>query len=275
MIKIIILLFLFTSCRSSDELDWVLSLPKPWTLSNDQVTKLLPEFHRRFPEFHDRLKAVNIWRIGTPYGIFKLGEELEPDSDPILRIDTSDCTVHVLTSLAFSTSTSWSETREKMIDIHYKPDFSGKKLPSYRSRWHYTSDRITNNPYTIDITKSIIRKDDLDSVIIVLNKKTDGSEFLDLNWTSKNTIYFIPTKNIDELLLSKLPDICGVAFVRKSYFKNGIAIAHEGVLIDNMELIHASSEQQKTVKVNLLDYINNNGSPRFDGIMFYRFYSQG
>jgi len=272
--KIILLLLLLFSCNSSTGLDWVFSLPKPWTLSNDEVTKLLPEFQKRFPEFNDRLKAINIWRVGTPYGIFKLGEEIEPDPDPILRIDTSDCTVHVLTSLAFTTSNSWSETRKKMIDIHYKPDFSGKKIPTYESRWHYTSDRIINNPYTADITKSIAQKDNLDSVVIVLNKKKDGSEFLNLNWTSKNKIYFIPTKNVNEFLLSKLPDICGAAFVRKSYFKNGIVIAHEGVLIDNKELIHASSKQKKTVRVNFIDYINNNGNPRFDGIMFYKFDSK-
>ena len=274
MKKILLLLLLF-SCNSSTGLDWVSSLPKPWTLSNDEVTKLLPDFQKRFPEFNDRLKAINIWRVGTPYGIFKLGEEIEPDPDPILRIDTSDCTVHVLTSLAFTTSASWSETRKKMIDIHYKPDFSGRKIPTYGSRWHYTSDRIINNPYTTDITKSIIQKNNLDSVLIVLNKKTDGSEFLNLNWTSKNKIYFIPTKSVNELLLSKLPDICGAAFVRKSYFKNGIVIAHEGVLINNKELIHASSKQQKTVRVNFIDYINNNGNPRFDGIMFYKFHSNG
>ena len=59
----------------------------------------------------------------------------------------------------------------------------------------------------------------------------------------------------------------------KSYFKNGIVIAHEGVLIDNKELIHASSKQLKTVKVDFLDYINNNGDSKFDGIMFYKFHS--
>ena len=92
-------------------------MPQPWTLGNNEVAKILPEFHQRFPDFYDRLKAINIWRVGTPYGIFKLGEEREPDPDPILRIDTSDCTVHVLTSIAFSTSSSWIESRDKMIDI--------------------------------------------------------------------------------------------------------------------------------------------------------------
>jgi len=271
----IILLLLFISCTADTQVDWVYSLPKPWTLSNEEVTELLPEFHEKFPEFSDRLKAINIWRIGTPYGIFKLGEEIEPDLDPILRIDTSDCTVHVLTSLAFSTSSSWSETRERMVDIHYKPDINNLRIPTYKSRWHYTSDRIKNNPYTIDITESIIQKENMDSVTIVLNKKSDGSEFLDLDWTFKNKIYFIPTNQINESLLSKLPEVCGAAFVRKSYFKNGIVIAHEGVLIDNKDLIHASSEKKKTVKENFIEYINNTGKPRFDGIMFYRFSSEG
>tara|TARA_B110000014_G_scaffold250080_1_gene225977 strand:+ start:62 stop:553 length:492 start_codon:yes stop_codon:yes gene_type:complete len=158
-----------------------------------------------------------------------------------------------------------------MVDIHYKPDINNRKVPTYKSRWHYTSDRIKNNSYTTDITESIIQKENMDSVNIDLNKKTDGSEFLDLNWTSENKIYFIPINQIDKTILSKLPDVCGAAFVRKSYFKNGIVIAHEGVLIDNKELIHASSKQLKTVRVDFLDYINNNGDPRFDGIMFYKF----
>tara|TARA_B100001250_G_scaffold38147_1_gene30447 strand:+ start:305 stop:1132 length:828 start_codon:yes stop_codon:yes gene_type:complete len=271
--KRLILLLLFISCNADTPIDWVYSLPNPWTLSNDEVTELLPEFHKRFPEFNDRLKAINIWRIGTPYGIFKLGEEREPDTDPILRIDTSDCTVHVLTSLAFSTSFSWSETRKNMVDIHYKPDINNRKIPTYKSRWHYTSDRIKNNPYTIDITESIIQKENMDSVNIILNKKADGSQFLDLSWSSENKIYFIPVNQINQSILSKLPDVCGAAFVRKSYFKNGIVIAHEGVLIDNKELIHASSKQLKTVKVDFLDYINNNGDSKFDGIMFYKFHS--
>ena len=47
------------------------------------------------------------------------------------------------------------------------------------------------------------------------------------------------------------------------------------LLDDSRELIHASSEKKKTVKENFIDYVNNNGSPRFDGIMFYKFYSTG
>ena len=111
--------------------------------------------------------------------------------------------------------------------------------------------------------------------MIDLNKKIDGSEFLDLNWTARNKFYFIPSNGINENVLSSLPQVCGAAFVKRSYFKNGIVIAHEGVLIDNQDLIHASSEKKKTVKINFIDYMNKNGSPRFDGVMFYKFYPGG
>ena len=58
--------------------------------------------------------------------------------------------------------------------------------------------------------------------------------------------------------------------VKKSYFKMGIVIAHEGYLIDQTNLIHASSEFGKTVNVNFLDYLFKDGEPRFDGVMFYK-----
>jgi hypothetical protein len=55
-------------------------------------------------------------------------------------------------------------------------------------------------------------------------------------------IYFIPSEKINENILLKLPQVCGLAFVKREYFKLGIVIAHEGYLIDQTNLIHASSE---------------------------------
>ena len=70
-------------------------------------------------------------------------------------------------------------------------------------------------------------------------------------------------------LMSDLPEVCGVAFVKRDYFKLGIVIAHEGYVIDRSNLVHASSEFGKTVNVNLLEYMKKDGKYRFDGIMFY------
>ena len=263
--------FLITSCTTqADPFKWVDTIPDPWLLSKTEFEFYLPQFHERFPNYHDRLKALNLWRVGTPYGLFCLGEESGKDIDPLLRADSSDCTVHVLTTLAFAESFTWQNARDAMVDIHYKMDKNGKKTPTYISRWHYTSDRLLHHDRTVDITSSIVHENDLEKVEIELNKKEDGSEFLDLNWSSKETIQFIPTVNITENILLNLPAISGLAFVKKSYFKMGIVIAHEGYLIDKTNLIHASSEHKKTVNVDFLSYLFNNGEPRFDGVMFYK-----
>jgi len=268
---IFVISFLITSCTTqADPFKWVGTIPDPWLLSETEFEFYLPQFHERFPNYHDRLKALNLWRVGTPYGLFCLGEESGKDNDPLLRADLSDCTVHVLTSLAFAESFTWQNARDAMVDIHYKMDENGEKTPTYISRWHYTSDRLLHHDRTVDITSSVAHENDLEKVEIELNKKQDGSEFLDLNWSSNETIQFIPTVNITENILLNLPVVSGVAFVKKSYFKMGIVIAHEGYLIDQTNLIHASSEHNKTVNVDFLSYLFNDGEPRFDGVMFYK-----
>lgn len=270
------ILVIFSTCRpeNSSFVDetWTRSLPKPWTLTPTQVDSLLPQFTERYPAFDARLAALISWRIGTPYEIFKLGEEIEPDPDPLLRLDVSDCTGHILTSMAIAQSNSWDQSRTNMIRIHYKADEQGRKTPTYRSRWHYTTDRILSNPSTVNITGSLLPKDQLIPVTLTLNKKVDGDEFLDLDWSRDVSIYYIPSEKIDQALLDKLPDICGVAFVKPAYFDMGMIIAHEGMLINQKDLIHASQSAGETVRVDFLNYYFSGGDPLFGGIMIYTFH---
>ena len=264
-------LVFFLGCTNNvPSFNWVETLPKPWELSENEFASYLPKFKERYPDFHDRIKAINLWRVGTPYGIFKLGEEIDPDPDPIIRVDSSDCTVHVLTTLAFAQSDDWTGSRNNMINIHYKANEHGKSLPTFKSRWHYTSDRILNHKQTIDITSRLVPEKYLETISIELNRKEDGSEFLDLGWSSVQNISFIPVENVNHMNMEKLQEVCGVAFVKRSYFSSGIMIAHEGYLIDRERLIHASSVEGKTVNVPFLEYLNNNGNPRFDGVMIYK-----
>lgn len=266
------LLFLFSLSItfSDDNLNsWIKQIPKPWVLSQKKLDTYLKDFHKKFPNFHDRLIALNFWRIGTPYGIFCLGEERGFDKDPIIRIDTSDCTVHVLTTIAFAESESFNEAHHSMIKLHYKPDKNGKIEPTYKSRWHFTSDRLLNHSRTTDITSTICPSSDLVTIEIELNRKENGKQFLDLGWTSKELINFIPVKKINNQIMQKLPKICGVAFVKKSYFKNGIVIAHEGYVINKKNLIHASSKEKMTVNVDFLAYLSEKKEDQFDGVMFF------
>ena len=264
----IIITMLF-ACAKNENYTWVNSLPKPWTLSEKDFDYYLPLFRKKYPQFNSRLIALNLWRVGTPYGIFCLGEESGFDQDPIIRFDTSDCTVHVLTTIALAESSSWEKAKDEMINIHYKPDINGKKKPTYKSRWHFTLDRLMYNPATVDMTSRVVENKPLENINIELNKKEDGSQFLDLDWTSKENISYISTKFVDHNMLQRLPQVCGVAFVKESYFNKGIVVAHEGYIINKVNLIHASREQKKTVNVDFMAYLIDNGKPRFDGVIFY------
>ena len=264
-----IIITMLLACANNENYTWVNSLPKPWTLSKKDFDYYLPLFRKKYPQFNSRLTALNLWRVGTPYGIFCLGEESGFDQDPIVRFDTSDCTVHVLTTIALAEGSSWEQAKDEMINIHYKPDINGNKKPTYKSRWHFTSDRLIYNPATVDITSRVAENKPLENINIELNKKEDGSQFLDLDWTSKENISYISTKFVDHGMLQRLPQVCGVAFVKESYFNKGIVVAHEGYIINKVNLIHASREQKKTVNVDFMAYLINNGKPRFDGVIFY------
>ena len=102
-----------------------------------------------------------------------------------------------------------------------------------------------------------------------MNKKHNGELFLDIDWSLNETISYIPTDKINADVMKKLPPICGIAFVKKDYFKLGIVIAHEGYVLNRSNLVHASSELKKTVNVDLLEYIKQDGNFRFDGAMFF------
>ena len=257
-------------CKSDKE--WIEDLPKPWTLTDNEFSNILQKFGNRYPDFYDRLKYFSKWQIGKPYKIFCLGEEVQPDPDPIFRMDVSDCTVHILTSLASAQSNSWSEAKSNLIKIHYKSDPDGNHIPRYNKRWHFTTDRLLENPSTKNITENLFQSNKFEKIDLTLNEKENGDEFLDIKWSKKISIKFIPSQMIDPGLLEKIPSVAGVAFVKKSYFKMGLVIAHEGIIIDNKDIIHASQEFGKTVQMDFLDYYFTDDEPRFDGVMFFSFH---
>ena len=256
----------------SESFNWGETLSKPWSLSEREISEILPQFQQKFPDFHDRLKAFALWQVGKPYELFCLGEETGEDKDPIFRLDVSDCTVHVLTSLASVQSLTWNEAKSNLINIHYKPNEKGISIPTYKSRWHYTTDRIQDHPSTRNITLGLLPNDQLKTVTITLNKKTDGKAFLDLDWQKPTSIQYISSENLNSKVLQNLPNVAGVAFVRESYFKMGLVVAHEGMVIDQKNIIHASAEYGETVSMDFMEYYFREEGPLFDGVLFYSFH---
>lgn len=249
--------------------EWLNELPKPWDETDATLGYSLAKFHQQFPNYHERLRALAYWRIGTPYQIFNLGEEQAPDLDPIFRLDVSDCTSHILTTLSLAQSNSWQEARDTLIQIHYKADQSGIKKPHYSKRWHFTADRLLHHKMTPHVSHTYIDNSKLKHVTLSLNEKHDGGEFLDIAWSKSVNVDYIPNDDITKELLEKLPSIIGVAFVKESYFKMGLVMAHEGMLMDGKYLLHAGQNAERTLIEDFMNYYFPEKGARFDGIMLY------
>lgn len=224
--------------------------------------------------FEARLRYWILSRIGTPYVLGHLGEAKYPDQDPVFELGKADCTTFVLTSTALAQSTSLAQARDRMESLNYRCK-AGWCPITYENRLHFTEDRINGGSMSYqDITKQIkAPQEAFETVKMVLNRKADGNPLLDLHWERAMTLTYIRTPYLDENILKQLPPLVGVAFIRKSYFTNGLAASHEGFVLDRANLVHASSLRGKVAEENLLTYLRPKGQEaRHDGVMFYRIY---
>jgi hypothetical protein len=201
-----------------------------------ELDRLLPELHRRFPNHLKRLKAVAVMYKGAPYYTGPLTDETA-DWMPYAK---ADCTMFVLYATAFAGSRSCEEARRHMQHLHYRRGAVG-----FKTRYHFTSDRITDpdNRYFSVITKKHLKDpSSLRHVTLALNRKQDGSCFfngrLD-SWSRRVTLSYIPQTGFHPAMLKNLPEAVGVALVKKSNWGKGIIVGHEGLLIEG-DLYHAS-----------------------------------
>lgn len=246
---------------------WLEEQQPMYQLSETEINSTLKELNRRFPSKEERLKALALWRLGTPYKLGCLGEEAGRDKDPIFRTDVADCTVFVLTNIALLHSETLAEAREMMRSLNYQPD---SKI-SFESRLHFSTDRNEVSPYFKDITREVIGAEKTKQKEIVLNKiKDDGQRLIDIDWEKSILLNYIPYQHINSELLDGLPSAVGIAFIRENDAVVGLDVCHEGFLFSGKTLIHTTLAQGKVVEENFLDYyfIDQN-NPRFEGIILF------
>jgi hypothetical protein len=253
-------------CDGDDQ--WIARQKKLYLIKDHAgIDALLGEVNRRYPGFDERIRALALMRIDTPYRLGCLGEEKPPDKGPLFRLDEADCTVLVLTTTALAHGKTYRDARAMMKTLnYYNPPEVGDEVVNYRNRLHFTEERLHKCPCYNDITEELVPEKKLARVAITLNRKSDGSRLLDIPWERKVTVCYITSPGIDSSLMKKLPPVCGVAFIRKKYFAMGLAISHEGMILDGKWLVHADSRAGKVRKVNFLDYWSGN-SDYFDGIV--------
>jgi len=255
---------------------WLHNQKKLHQLTSIEINSILKEVQRRFPDKDERLKALSILRLDTPYQFGCLGEESAKDKDPIFRLDVTDCTAFVLTNVALLHSQRLEEAEEMMKFLNYRPEKNLKtgeieyKI-TFENRLHFTTDRNISSPYFQDITEQVAGPSRIKKKKVILNKiKADGERLINIDWEKEIVMKYIPNGYITKELLSGLPEAIGIAFIKEGDEEIGLDVRHEGLLFDGSILFHASSTQKKVVTVDFLNYyFGEDGNPRFDGVILF------
>jgi hypothetical protein len=248
-------------------LAWIGEFPLLHQAERSEVDRLLRDERWAALDREEKLLALARLRVGTPYALGCLGEEEEPDTDPLFRLDRADCTVLVVTDAALLRARSLDGARAWIRRVHYRDE-----TPSYASRFHFTEDRIVSSPFFADITPNAAPDSLLRPVRVFLNRKASREALLPIPWEREMEIRYLPTSRVTEEVLDQLPLACGVAFVAEKNIPHGFLVSHEGIVLRRRVLHHASSEAGEVVEVPLLSYLKRpSGVGRFDGVLFYAF----
>lgn len=183
--------------------------------------------------------------LGKKYIINPLGEEKQPDTDPLIRFDAFDCSTFVDTVLA-------DGDKDKLTKIRYK---DGKI--DILNRNHFTeSDWLENNNFE-NIShlygKTLKRK-------VIIDKKSWFKRIynIDTDFKPQNVdIEYIPYTNLSKIDI-QTPLI--VLFIHDGdgfYEKIGtdLAVVHIGFLLPGNILRHASRKYNKVVDTDFEKYI--------------------
>ena len=216
---------------------WIDNQKKLYELSSTEIDSILEEVWQRFPEEEERLKALAILRLGTPYQLGCLGEESGRDKDPIFRLDVTDCTAFVLTNVALLHSQTIDEAKETIKFLNYQPN----SAITFENRLHFTTDRNAVSPYFRDITGENLCACKLKTKKVILNKvKSDGNRLIDIDWQKEIVLKYIPNEFITKDLFQNLPKAIGIAFIKEGDEEIGLDVRHEGFLFDGQFLFHAT-----------------------------------
>jgi hypothetical protein len=236
--------------------------------SDKDLDVLLPELHRRFPAFDDRVKALAQMYRGAPY----VADPLTNETANWLPYGATNCTMYVLYIEAFANSRCMAEAREHMRLLHYRGGRVG-----FAGRYHFTEDRITDpaNRYFAETTGNYVRNaQSLRRIGLELNRRKDGSLLFGDRlggWTKKVAFSYIPRTGFTPQMLAPLPRVLGIAFVEKKNWKQGLIVGHEGLLIDG-DLYHSSLKRGVMVEKNYLAACFP--ASQWEGMMLFRLVPQ-
>lgn len=188
--------------------------------------------------------------LGLPYISDPLGENVAPDTDPLIRFDAFDCVTFVETALA-------DGDVNKLNKIRYTDG-----VPNFINRNHFIeTDWLENNRDIMANVSAQYGKVAIRNVTIDKKKWFKTVHNIDTDFAPRNiALEYIPYANAHNIKVSKPMIVLFVIDNEKIRDKIGtdLAVRHMGLLLPDGRLRHASSRAKHVVDTDFEKYINTN-----------------
>ncbi len=200
----------------------------------------------------EHIAFLSEYFLNTPYQESTLIGSENKEEELVIDLSRLDCFTFIDYVEAMRLSRSYPDFHERLIQVRYQ-----RGLISYRTRNHFFTDWAACRPaFVRDITEEI-GKGAAKNVLKTLNRRDDGTLFLNGIATVKRAITYIPADKIDDAVLQRLKtgDYAGI------YSDSaGLDVSHVGIIVragDSLFLRHASSspDLRRTVDHDLKQYV--------------------
>ena len=184
--------------------------------------------------------------LGATYLDNPLGEELPPDTDPLIRTDAFDCTTFVETALA-------DGDVEKLTKIRYK---DGKVGFVNRNHFIETDWLINNSDIVADVTTEY---GDVATRTVTIDKQNWMHHVynIDAEFEPQTVLLkYIPYDNLRQIDVSEPLIVLFIAgnFEKRDIIGTDLAVRHMGFLLPGGVLRHASSQHGRVLDVDFYEY---------------------
>lgn len=184
--------------------------------------------------------------LGATYLNNPLGEELPPDTDPLIRTDAFDCTTFVETALA-------DGDVEKLTKIRYK---DGKVGFVNRNHFIETDWLINNSDIVADVTNEY---GDVATRTVTIDKQNWMHHVynIDAEFEPQTVLLkYIPYDNLRQIDVSEPLIVLFIAgnFEKRDIIGTDLAVRHMGFLLPGGVLRHASSQYGRVLDVDFYEY---------------------
>lgn len=193
-------------------------------------------------------KTIGEKYVGAQYIRDPLGEEMAPDTDPLIRFDAFDCTTFVETVLA-------DDDINKLTKIRYKDGKIG-----FLNRNHFiATEWLPNNSWLVENVSAKYGKIAVRNVTINRSAWLKNIHNISVKQPLRTaTLEYIPYENLGDIKTEKPLIVLFVLSQSEKMYKmtgTDLAVYHMGFLLPNGIFRHASSSGGGVVDIKFDEYV--------------------